>query len=81
MRLVALGALGAIALGGCGGMHKTYLPDGNRGYSISCRGVLNSWDSCLVKAGRVCGTRGYDTLRSSEFDRSLLISCKAPPRK
>ena len=77
----ALCALAGLAVAACGGLHKTYLPDGNRGYSISCRGFLNTWDSCLVKAGRVCGARGYDTLRSSEFDRALLIACKAPAKK
>jgi hypothetical protein len=79
----AAGIVGALAvsaaLSGCS-THRTYLADGSRGYSITCRGFLNTWDSCLVKAGQVCGPHGYTTIRSSEFDRALLISCKAPPK-
>jgi hypothetical protein len=60
----------------CGGERATFAPDGRHGYVITCAGYLNSWSSCLVKAGRACGPRGYDTIESSEDDRSLLIACK-----
>jgi len=86
MRMIACSAAGIVgalavsaALTGCS-THRTYLADGSRGYSITCRGFLNTWDSCLVKAGKLCGARGYTTIRSSEFDRALLISCKVPSR-
>ncbi len=60
----------------CSSQRATYAPDGRRGYAISCAGFLNSWSTCLVTAGRACGNRGYESLQSSEDDRSMLIACK-----
>jgi hypothetical protein len=73
--LVALIALSASA---CSSVHSTYVPDGRRGYVITCGGFLNNYASCLVKAGRACGSNGYETLKGSEEDRDLLIACKVP---
>jgi hypothetical protein len=72
-----VGVLASVALASCAGVRTTYLADGTRGYSVSCRGFLNTWDSCLVKAGRICGMRGYDTIEGDKYDRSLLIGCKS----
>jgi len=70
--------LASMALVACtAGLRKTYLADGSRGYAISCRGFLNSWDSCLVKAGRICGPSGYETIEGDKYDRSMVIGCKA----
>ncbi len=76
-RVTTQSALAAIALMSvsCSSQHATYAPDGRRGYAVTCAGILNSWSSCLVKAGRACGTRGYDMIESSEEDRRLLIAC------
>ncbi len=71
-------ALIALASGACGSQHATYAPDGRRGYVITCGGYLNSYASCLVKAGRACGNNGYETLKGGEDERTLLIACKAP---
>jgi hypothetical protein len=71
-------ALASVALVSCGSLRTTYLADGIRGYAISCRGFLNTWDSCLVKAGRICGPRGYDTIEGDKYDRTFLIGCKGP---
>ena len=68
----------ALALNGCGTQRATYAPDGRRAYVITCDGYLSSSSSCLVKAGRACGGRGYDTVKGNEEDRALLIACKAP---
>jgi hypothetical protein len=65
------------AASGCTSIHATYAPDGRRGYSVDCGGFLSSWSSCLVKAGRACGNRGYDTIGGNEGDRNLLVACKA----
>jgi hypothetical protein len=73
--LITLAALSASA---CSTVHQTYVPDGRRGYVITCGGLLNSYASCLVKAGRACGSNGYETLKGSEDDRDLLIACKLP---
>ena len=67
----------SLVASGCRSQRPTYLPDGRKAYAIACRGFLNSWQSCLVRAGRVCGTRGYDTIRAEEGDRELLFTCKS----
>lgn len=72
-------ASAAIASSACSSQHPTYAPDGRRSYVISCSGFMNSFSSCLVKAGRACGPHGYDTLKdSSEDDRTMFIACKLP---
>lgn len=65
--------LGAAA---CSSTRTTYLEDGGRGYSLSCKGYLNSWQNCLIKAGRICESRGYRTIASDEYDRTMLVTCK-----
>ncbi len=74
---IGVGILG-LALASCATPHSTYAPDGRRGYSITCGGYLSSWSACLIKAGRACGPHGYDVIEGSEYDRSMLIACKAP---
>ena len=73
--LCVLACLGAVS---CGSTRKMFLEDGTRGYSITCKGYLNNWESCLIKAGKLCESRGYRTIRSEEYDRTLLIACKEP---
>jgi hypothetical protein len=72
----ALIAVIALAGSACSSEHATYVPDGRRGYVVTCGGYLNSYANCLVKAGRACGNKGYETLSGSEDDRSMLIACK-----
>lgn len=74
----ALCVLISVALVSCVSLRKTYLADGSKGYSISCKGFLSSWESCLVKAGRICGPRGYETIEGDRYDRTMLIGCKSP---
>ena len=71
-----VGVLTSVALVSCTGVRTTYLSSGVKGYSISCRGFVNTWDSCLVKAGQLCGPQGYDTVHGDRYDRMLLIGCK-----
>lgn len=66
----------SLILVACSGLRTTYLEDGSRGYLVSCKGYLNSWESCLIKAGKICGTRGYNPIRSEPYDRTILFSCK-----
>jgi hypothetical protein len=68
----------ALACAACRSQHATYAPDGRRGYAITCRGLLNSYSNCLVKAGRACGSNGYELLKGNEDDREILIACKIP---
>lgn len=68
----------ALACVACHSQHATYAPDGRRGYVITCGGFLNSYATCLVKAGRACGSNGYETLKGNEDDREMLIACKVP---
>jgi len=71
-------ALASLALVSCVNLRTTYLADGSKGYAVSCKGFLSSWESCLVKAGRICGPRGYDTVEGDRYDRTMLIGCKSP---
>src|ERR1700753_2025979 len=73
-----IGVLASPTLVSCASPRTTYLADGPRGYSVSCHGFLNSWNSCLVKAGRICGTRGYEIIDEEPYDRTLMFGCKSP---
>lgn len=68
----------ALACSACRSEHATYVPDGRRGFVITCGGFLNSYGDCLVKAGRACGSHGYETLKGGEDEREMLIACKVP---
>jgi len=68
----------ALCLISCSSQRATYVPDGRRGFVVNCGGLLSTWSTCLVKAGRACGSQGYDTIKGSEEDRSILIACKVP---
>lgn len=75
-------ALSAVGLVSCASSSRTtYLADGSRGYAVACKGFLNTWDSCLVKAGRICGARGYNTINEDQYDRTLLFGCKSGGRQ
>jgi hypothetical protein len=76
--MVSITALAAATVG-CSSAKPTYVPDGRRGFVIECGGVLNDYSTCLVKAGRACGHNGYDVIKGSDEDRSMLIACKVPP--
>lgn len=47
---------------GCAVSKETYLPDGTKGYSISCDRAALGINTCFEKAGDLCGSRGYDQL-------------------
>lgn len=49
--------LTAVAIGGCSSTKGVYTPEGSVIYAISCQ--LQSYDSCIEKAGELCGTLGY----------------------
>jgi hypothetical protein len=68
----------SLSIVACGSVHQTYVPDGRRGFVVTCGGLLNGSSSCLVKAGRACGNRGYETIKGSEEDRSMMIACTVP---
>ena len=74
VRLAMMGIL--LSTASCSSQKATYVPDGRRGFVITCSGFLNSWSTCLVDAGRACGSRGYETIQGSEEDRNMLIACK-----
>jgi len=48
-----------VQLVGCAMSKEVYLPDGSKGYRISCDGMVLSAGDCLEKAGAICGTRGF----------------------
>ena len=74
---VALCVLTSIALASCANERKTYSASGQKGYAVSCRGFMNNWNTCLVKAGQICGASGYDVVNEDQYDRAMFISCKS----
>lgn len=81
MRVLACRLLPILILamtGACSTARPTYVPDGRRGFVVSCEGYLDTYGSCLVNAGKACGGSGYEIIRGGENDRSLLIACTAP---
>lgn len=61
MSIVASAAL----MAGCTTATPMYNPDGTQGFKVSCGGKLNSFGSCIEKAGQVCGPAGYKVLGSN----------------
>jgi hypothetical protein len=71
---VKLAALVLIALlTGCASASKTYGPDGREAYTLTCSGAARSWSNCYAKAGKICGTKGYDVL-SQNGDQNAIIT-------
>lgn len=68
-------------LNGCTHYSQTYLESGEVGYSIGCSSYRSvSWNACYIKAGEICGNRGYEVISKigSGIDRSekhLWIKC------
>jgi hypothetical protein len=56
MRVMLLVLLTA-ALCGCSSSREVYTSEGSVVYAISCQ--LQSYESCIEKAGELCGTLGY----------------------
>lgn len=67
-----------LALAGCTTSEGIDLPDGRKGYAISCGGAMLDWDSCLKKAREQCGEAGYDLLRKGERTRQKSTGSAIP---
>jgi len=52
-------------ISGCATASKTYTSDGKEGYVINCSGSALNWGMCYEKAGKLCGTKGYEVLEKS----------------
>ena len=65
-------------LSGCATAKDMYLPDGTRGYHVSCGSVSTSSADCYQKAGEICAAQGYTIVNvpgmTSPWD--LFIKCK-----
>lgn len=46
----------------CAMVKETYMPDGSKGYSISCDGAGVGINVCFEKAGELCKEAGYDLI-------------------
>jgi hypothetical protein len=51
-----------VALTGCATASKTYTENGDEGYTINCSGNALTWATCYEKAGKLCGSAGYNTI-------------------
>jgi hypothetical protein len=56
------GLIFLLLVSGCATSSETYLPDGQKGHSITCSGAAQTWGACYEKAGQICGEKGYDIL-------------------
>jgi len=77
MRYVVAACL--VVLAGCGTTAKqAYLPDGTRGYHVSCDGMGNDTGDCYAKAGEICGAKGYSVVNAGGMAsaRDFFIKCR-----
>lgn len=59
-------------MGGCATASKTYMPDGQEGYNITCSGSMLNWGMCYEKAGKLCGSKGYEIIEKSGDQGSMV---------
>ena len=59
-------------LAGCATVSQTYLPSGEKGYSITCSGSALTWGHCYEKAGDLCGAKGYTVVTKSDEQGSVV---------
>lgn len=62
-----------LLLAGCASTAKEiHLPDGSLGQSIDCSGTARTWGNCYERAGRICGTRGYEVVAGGSEQGALV---------
>ena len=57
----------------CATANKTFTSDGEEGYAITCSGSALNWGMCYEKAGKLCGSKGYEVLEKSG-DKGAIVS-------
>lgn len=62
---IVIGALLFGAVVGCAVSSRVYTQDGSEGHMINCSGSALTWGECYEKAGKICGTAGYDILEKT----------------
>ncbi|OQY00498.1 MAG: hypothetical protein B6I26_07980 [Desulfobacteraceae bacterium 4572_130] len=72
MRNIFIFVVIAIFLGGCAIAKKTYTSNGKEGYSINCSGSALNWGMCYEKAGKICGSAGYEVLQKSSDQGNII---------
>lgn len=77
LRVCAYIVSSIIFLTGCATTSSMYLPDGSKGYSISCDGALVGMDVCYKKASDICGPAGYEIMETDRntITKSILARC------
>jgi uncharacterized protein YceK len=73
MRFIIIFLVLCFFTGGCATAKKTYTSDGKEGYVITCSGSALNWGMCYEKAGKICGTKGYEVLEKSG-DQGAMVS-------
>ena len=60
LNILMVAVLATLVIGGCATATPTYDASGKTAHVIKCDGSAGlSWGDCYVKAGEVCGSRGY----------------------
>lgn len=65
--------ISCLVLTACVNVDKTYGPNGEESYSITCSGTAQDWGACLTKAGEICGSNGYNII-SANGDKGAMLA-------
>jgi hypothetical protein len=60
-KIVVVSSL-TLLVASCAMVKETHMPDGRKGYSISCDGAAVGINVCFEKAGELCGAKGYEII-------------------
>lgn len=74
MKTLLILVVASASMFGCASVKESYSADGRKAYALNCSGSARGWDKCLVAAGEICGTRGYDILDRSSEDSAVVTA-------
>ena len=63
-----------LLISGCATSKQISGPDGEVLHSIDCSGYYSNIGTCLEKAGKICGPRGYDILLGGAENHGTAMS-------
>ena len=75
MYLKTILAIATLSLTACNAVsEQTYGPDGRVAHAINCSDAYGvGMDACWLKAGEICGVRGYDVLNKDTDETATAV--------
>ena len=75
MNFKIMTTIAALSLTACNAVsEQTYGPDGRVAHAINCSDAYGvGMDACYVKAGEICGVRGYDVLDKDKDETATAV--------